>query len=989
MVEDSDSPEEEEAGEKKENDPVYPPPPPPGLGKTPSPPGDFHPPPPPPGFPELPNDAESISTEDSQTIDHEAARRMLLGLEEPNEAMERDELSEEVTLQEPVESQNSGGEVEDPPEENKPPPPPGFSVEPEEEEDSPPPPPMGFEAPPPPPGFSVEPEEEEDSPPPPPMGFEAPPPPPGFSVEPEEEEEESPPIPNETPVESDISSIDSLADSLSLLEDEWEPDSDVVTHDPFESNISLEKNQWPTGSIDQETKQSEIAQAIDSFELVREPELNLPDETKTPRQSPFLRSASEVDSIPGDKLHATLSETEKSVLNPDGTIRKQFIDGELILRNSSKKHRAWDIEVHLESIDSTDFGDRVSSVKELDPTEETAIPYTASGPRMLVLKESIDTESSRDEEPSLSMVFSDSPQEIEINIEIENVSPAPLYDVEVKRTIPESFILPDDSIYSVEKDSVVWDIGRMNIGEKRNLAISARVNTESVEKINAGVTSATYSSEATVSRTRFDRVSGSGRQFSYVNAEEDDRPGVWHCTCVFENKSSFVVSLSGATVRLIGREEPILEVSDIRQDVPPEGKWDSMVKRVESDDQPSFTQEIRFSILPRVSVQSSGTVELKEQQLTVLDAALQKRFDKSRIKSYISSKIETVITLENTGTSEINVLRVLDDIPGIFDTPNTEDISIEIEGTELKQEQYRIDLVNGTQLEEKYVSPDREGNSLRMTIGTSAPLGLQPGKAVVIRYPLLAPDPSPRNELLVAPIKVDFSSERFGPVATRTVDKPPIISVVHKRRNISTGKEVFPGGKPGQYEIMLMFHNSSDSALDDLALHDIVPWTFSIEESVVRSDKEGERDSSITKESARDGTQVTWAIGRILQRERIEVLYTIQGDPEAEYKVSDAQDFHGATFGDEVDEEPNVPQWLEQQEEEMPSASKDAIEVEHQIEPVVQEPENKGDEVESEPESEKQEESEETEDKSNTCPACGFEVGIGSSICVVCGHTLS
>ena len=155
MVEDSDSPEEEEAGEKKENDPVYPPPPPPGLGKTPSPPGDFHPPPPPPGFPELPNDAESISTEDSQTIDHEAARRMLLGLEEPNEAMERDELSEEVTLQEPVESQNSGGEVEDPPEENKPPPPPGFSVEPEEEEDSPPPPPMGFEAPPPPPGFSV------------------------------------------------------------------------------------------------------------------------------------------------------------------------------------------------------------------------------------------------------------------------------------------------------------------------------------------------------------------------------------------------------------------------------------------------------------------------------------------------------------------------------------------------------------------------------------------------------------------------------------------------------------------------------------------------------------------------------------------------------------------------------------------------------------------------------------------------------------------
>ena len=73
----------------------------------------------------------------------------------------------------------------------------------------------------------------------------------------------------------------------------------------------------------------------------------------------------------------------------------------------------------------------------------------------------------------------------------------------------------------------------------------------------------------------------------------------------------------------------------------------------------------------------------------------------------------------------------------------------------------------------------------------------------------------------------------------------------------------------------------------------------------------------------------------------------------------------------------------------MPAASKDAIEVEHQSEPVVEEPENKEDEVESEPESEKHEEPEESEDESNTCPACGFEVGIGSSICVVCGHTLS
>jgi hypothetical protein len=963
MVEDSNSYDEDEGEEKQENIP-RPSPAPPGFGlPPPPPPGDFLPPLPPPiGFspPEFPDMEENEVPEAPSSIDHEAARRMLLGLDDDdhqeNQGAEMQQTPDSDDVQSQADIVEPGDEVAG--------------------DDDLPPPPVGFDAPPPPPGFEEEQEEEEDDDlPPPPVGFDAPPPPPGF--------------------EEDISSIDSLADSLSLLDDEWIPEeiNEVPdTTQSFDALISSEPDQWPTEGT------SELAQAIDAFGLVKESEFERTDSPKPTRPSPFLRTSSEVDSIPGDKLHATLSESESSVLNPDGTIRKQLIEGELILRNSSKKHRAWDIEVHLDSIDSTDFGDKVSSVKELDPTEETAIPYTASGTRMLVLQESIDTESTRNEEPSLSLVYSNSPQEVEINIELENVSPAPLYDVEVKRTIPKSFILPDDRVYSVEQDLVVWDIGRMNVGETRALSISAKINTDSIDKIDAGVTSATYSSEATVSRVRFDRVSGSGRQFSYVNAEEDDRPGVWHCTCVFENKSSFVVSLSGATVRLVGREEPILDVSDIRQDVPPEGKWDSMVKRVESDDQPSFTQEIRFSILPRVSVQSSGTVELKEQQLTVLDAILQKRFDKSRIKSYISSNVDTVITLENNGTSEINVLRVLDDIPGIFETPSVDDISIEIEGSELKQEQYRIDVVNGIQLEDKHISPDGEGHSLRMTIGTSAPLGLQPGKAVVIRYPLVAPDPSPSNHLLVAPIKVDFSSERFGPVATRIVESPPIISVVHKRRSISTGKEVFPGGKPGQYEIMLMFHNSSDSALDDMALHDIVPGTFSIEESVIRSDKEGERDASITKESARDGTQVTWAIGRILQGERMEVLYTIQGDPEAEYKVSDAQDFHGATFGDEVDEEPNVSQWLEKETAALLPPSKNKIEVPNEQEkqstsetPIAQEDsESAGDE---EQESTKEEieagASEESEDSKHQCPACGFEVGIGSSICVVCGNTLS
>jgi hypothetical protein len=801
-----------------------------------------------------------------------------------------------------------------------------------------------------------------------------------------EEKEDSEPVEN---------SLKSLADSLSLL-----------------SNLDEENSSRKTPNDNSEIE-SDVESTAESFSIIYGSDEQQYAPLSKNNSSSLLRPSIEVDSIPGDKLHVLLREEEEISLNPNGTVRNQTIKGELILRNASKKHRAWDIEVQLKSTESTDFGDATIPIRELDATEEKIIPYNAKGPMMIVLTESIDTDPERNEEPSLSLVYLDNPQEILIMIQLENISPVPLNDVQVRRSMPESFIHAEDAEYVIENEYLVWNIGRLNPGEMRPLSLSVSASITSIEKISAGICTATYTADATVSRSEFEKVISSGRQFSYVNAKEQDRPGVWDCKCVFENKSSFVVALSGATVRLAGREEPILDVSDIRQDVPPEGRWDSMVKRVESDEQPSFTQEVRYSILPRVSVESKGRVTLKEQKLTILDAILKKRYDKSRIKSYISSNVEAAITVENTGSAVMNVVRILDDIPGIFTPPSHSQISIEIEGSELKPEQYQVEIISGIQIEEKLISPDSEGHGLRATIGTSAPLGLRPGKTMIIRYPLHAPEPSPKNKLLSAPVKAYFSSERFGPVAERLVKKSPQIKVVHRRRNISTGKEVFPGGGAGKYEILLMFDNNSDSALEDLALHDVVPGTFAIEEYSIKSSVMGKRDGSTTKESAREGTHVTWAIGRIEKGERVEVVYVIQGDPESEYKVSDAQDFHGATFGDEVDEDPNLPEWVaESLSDELSSADNDVslfpesedfenqeietvtnqkvtnqkvtnekvieLEIIEPNSPIIQEEDNSQIDNENIAENNK-----------NYCPTCGSENTIGASVCILCGFSFN
>ena len=807
---------------------------------------------------------------------------------------------------------------------------------------------------------------------------------------------------------------------LEAIEEEGNWDVDELEIQSFDDTLSSleqmnEEEVVEEISVDSDEATQDWNAALDqvfSEEGDKQPESDGEEGPQLPLSS-NLRPSAEVDSIPGDKLYVTLKETEESVLNPDGTVRQQSIDGELILRNSSRKDRAWDIEVMLQNTASTDIGGGAITVRELDATQTSNLPYTASGPRMMILKEHIDTEPERPQESSLSLIYSEHAQEVLIRLSVENIAPVSLNDVVVRRALPENFELSEGPEYDINDGELIWHIGRLPVGESASLEILPRVTTRTIQRFATGAVNAAYSCEATVSRAQFDSVKSRARQFGYVSPKEDDRPDIFHCKLVVENRSSFVVSLSAATVWLAGRSEPFLEVEDIREDIPPEGLWDSIEKRIEAIDKPNFTHEINYSILPRVNVESNGILELKERSFKVLDAEVNKQYSISRIRSYVESDLECLSVIENTGSAPINVMRLLDDIPGIFNPPAINQVRIEMEGSDLNDDQYRIEVVDGTQLEEQLISPDSQGHALRITVGTSAPLGLQPGKSLTITYPLHAADPSPQNNKLAAPIRADFSMERFGPVATRHCNRAPLIRVVHRRRRFSTGKEVFPAAGPGRYEILLMFQNDSHSALEDLSLHDVVPGTFNIEKSTVRSNQSGERVVDYSKESAREGTHVTWPIGRIEKDERIEVVFEIQGDSESEYKVADAQDYHGATFGDEVDEEPNLPEWAD----EASRITLEAADVEPEIDLDPQLEDKEGEENGSNTDigvdlSTPQvlnveaitEENEENIDESNVdegevqkptivtpdvCPVCGTEASVGASSCETCSFQFS
>ena len=786
---------------------------------------------------------------------------------------------------------------EAPPAPPAPPGPPGM--------DLPPMPPMMDEAPPAPPGMDLPPMppmmDEAPPEPPAPLGMdllaplappeapaelEAPPAPPGMDLL-------APPAPPEAPAELEAPpappGMDLLAPPAPPAEDAPLPSHDLLAGGTADEPVAFTEDTTPSGRYAQGR----------------------------------LRSAEDLDSVQGDNIHGSLSETEDSLLTCDGDIVRQNVKGKLELHNPSSEDRLWDIDIFLADSETTDLSSEHIPVDELEPESNHTVEYTVKGARMLVLREGIDTNPARSQERSLSISHDTEATAISLQIEVENVASVSLNDVEVTRDIPDQIEITSGA--EVNSGVLTWKIGTLSPGETRTLTCEANVLVSEVDPINAGSSKATYNANATLSTTHFTELDAFCRGFSYMVVDEDERPDNWRCQAVFENRSSFAVDLVKLQVRVSGSDDLLFDVSDVDEDVLPQDKWESEVMVVEANERPDFTNELGYSVIPRIKHSTSGSIELEPQTFSVLEADVQKTYDAAILRSYREQVVNSCLSIKNTGSSEINLMRITDDIPGLFNALDTESITINIDGERMSAEQFRAELKDGVSLEEFRRSPDGEGHTLELTVGTRGPIGLLTGQTLEINYSLTAPDPTPANEEVAAPSRIEFSAERFGPVCARDASDSPVIKVSHKRRKFSAGKTVIPIGGKGRYEVLIIFENRSDTALQDLIIHDILPSGFDIKDCIIRgAGNEKRSDVEMSTSDSDDGMNVEWHVPVIAKEERLEVSYEIKGDGDIDAQAM--QKFHGATFGDEVEDDSAMAKMTSEEAEVEEVSEEDASE---------------------------------------------------------------
>ena len=637
-----------------------------------------------------------------------------------------------------------------------------------------------------------------------------------------------------------------------------------------------------------------------------------------------IRSSAEVDEVPGDKLEGTLHEIETSTLSSDGTVVSQKIKGTLTVNNPSAEDRIYDIDVLLDNAESTDIGGDQISVDELEAGKNYVKKYSVADAQMLVLRESLDTNPARDNERSLSIALSEEAGTVALTIEVENVSGVQLNNINVTRNIPDCLTFNHTGAATVESGTLSWDVGTISPGQKQVLAIEGEILVSSTSTIKAGIAKATYEADATLSNLAFRDLDAFCRGFTYMRVREDERPDNWICQTIFENRSSFAVDLVKLQVRMKGSDDLLFDVSDVKEDVHPQGKWESEERTIMATAEPDFTYDLSYTVLPRATRRTEGTLKLEESTFTVVDAEISKNYSTDTLRSFRQQGVEATLSVKNTGSATINLMRITDDIPGLFEAPDMDSMVISVNGKELSSDQWKGELSSGITLEKEHRSPDGDGHTLTLTVGTTGPIGLKPGKSMEVSYKLNAPDPSPANERVDAPARFQFSSEQFGPVCVRDAPEAPTVRVSHLRRNFSAGKQAIPMGGKGRYEVLILFENNGDTALQDVFIRDVIPSNFAIKDWHIRgAGGEKRSDVEMSTNETDAGIEITWNVPVVAKGERLDVSFEIKGEGEIDAEALNR--FHGAHFGDELETEDDEPEVVEEASD-AEEASQDAEE---------------------------------------------------------------
>ncbi|TXT61603.1 MAG: hypothetical protein BAJALOKI2v1_20056 [Promethearchaeota archaeon] len=489
---------------------------------------------------------------------------------------------------------------------------------------------------------------------------------------------------------------------------------------------------------------------------------------------------------------------------------------------------------------------------------------------------------------------------IKFDIIIENISDRLIRNIRVgKKFIDEfsNFQFKSEKFADLEfKKGILYsNIDELEPGEKAQLTILTEIHPTEKNILGTGEIQVSYIFED-------DLVSGLDVEdfsaYSHVmhaikKKEKETAPNMWDSYIIFKNNSDYKMELRSIVVLDKNREEKYLDYKDKKEILPGE-KFISEKWEVENKTEPKFFRKVDYSITHKTEKRSRTTLKFDQDYFELIDFNLSKKFSEKEIKSFEKAEIENLINIKNIGTNSIKGILIEETVPADFIPA----LDLNLFNVRTPSGKVKLENINLS------ISPDNDDASelhkLQILInldeeGDSDYL-IDVGEFLEMRYPFKAITPD-YNKDYVFPLTVsafypvaksvdndDISKKYFYKVEQKLHPNDlPKLNIIHKRRDLLIGKEIFPGRELDEFAISILVKNDSNVEVSDIKITDEISESFEFVSSNV--------EEKIIEDKKTNGFVISFLIDKILPYQDKEIRYYVKKKEDASISYDELESF--------------------------------------------------------------------------------------------------
>ena len=566
-----------------------------------------------------------------------------------------------------------------------------------------------------------------------------------------------------------------------------------------------------------------------------------------------------------------LTETEDCTLTPDNEVSEMKVTGVLSVINPSSKSKIWNAVLKLDGVEGTNLSSQEINVGEVSVKGQWTLDYTYTAEQpLLKVQEIIDTAPQlRSQVPHDTLAYGIQTT-VEFVIKITNVSDAHITSIQVLKSLPAAFGVPEIEkptagkvIFHPKNRELIWKDFELYPNGDVELRFKVNITPEQGEPYSAGGLSVSYVTEGKTRSSIQPYLDAETSAYVGGSEEEDPKqPNRWICYLDFLNDSDFALKVNKAVIYQTlpdGKRNPIAE-EEPGAVVAAGESWRKEVI-VESPEPPILDKEVDYSVEYIVTRKVIGHIEKQPKILPVLKIEAEKAYKPPEVDAYTKTPMTVVIQATNTGSAVIDEVTFIDEIPVDFKPSAPSDIRVFKGETPIKD--VRVERIPDDDDSSKSHTLTIVATNLVASVG-----GINPGEQITCEFPIFSWSPRPTTEY-VGPFSVKANSAL--PVIPTVYEGIPVkIGIKYVPRKIARYKTVLPGQNPGEFVIPLRFINRGEVAVENVTIIDYIPPGYNL---VSWEPEELKPEVQETPE----GTNVMWTFKRIEKGNEISLKYVIQG----------------------------------------------------------------------------------------------------------------